>query len=132
MMRNNYQYSKQLLHYCLEHRISFLYASSAAVYGGSSQFGETSACEVPLNVYGYSKLLFDQYVRRYMASTKSQVVGLRYFNVYGPGEQHKGSMASVAWHLHQQLQQGNATVKLFANYGGYGPGEQRRDFVYVD
>ncbi len=132
MMENNYQYSKKLLHCCAEHRIQFIYASSAAVYGGGSVFEEIPQAEKPLNVYGYSKLLFDQYVRRHFASLSNQVVGLRYFNVYGPREQHKGSMASVAFHLNQQLNAGNDTIKLFGAYDGYEPGTQSRDFIYVD
>lgn len=131
MMRNNYSYSKRLLHHCLEHRIPFIYASSAAVYGGSRSFTEDPANESPLNVYGYSKLLFDQYVRRLDLERGRQVVGLRYFNVYGPKEQHKGSMASVAWHFNRQVAE-EGEVRLFAGSGGYGDGEQRRDFVYVD
>jgi len=82
-------------------------------------------------VYGYSKFLFDQHVRKLLPQAKSQIVGFRYFNVYGPNEHHKGSMASVAWHLHQQLPK-NGVVKLFEGCDGYGDGEQRRDFVYVD
>lgn len=130
MMLNNYEYSKELLHYAIRHRIPFIYASSAAVYGGGTVFKESPECESPLNVYGYSKLQFDNYVRRMRAQIQSQVVGLRYFNVYGPREQHKGSMASVAFHCHQQfLKEG--FVKLFEGCDGYGNGEQRRDFVYV-
>lgn len=131
MMQNNYAYSKSLLGRCLEHSIPFVYASSAAVYGGSKDFSNESANELPLNVYGYSKLLFDQYVRRIGLTDRQQVVGLRYFNVYGPREQHKGSMASVAWHFSRQLQQ-DGEVRLFEGCDGYGDGEQRRDFVYVD
>jgi ADP-L-glycero-D-manno-heptose 6-epimerase len=131
MMRNNYDYSKSLLHYCLKRKIPFLYASSAAIYGGNRIFKEDLEFEAPLNVYGYSKYLFDQYVRRLKAEIHSQVVGFRYFNVYGPREQHKGSMASVAFHLHNQLKKGDV-VKLFEGSDGYGPGEQRRDFVFVD
>ncbi|MHA7841030.1 MAG: ADP-glyceromanno-heptose 6-epimerase [Gammaproteobacteria bacterium] len=131
MMKNNYDYSKTLLHYCHHHDIPFIYASSAAVYGANTTFVEARAHEAPLNVYGYSKWQFDQYVRRYQASFKSQVVGLRYFNVYGPREQHKGSMASVAYHLHQQMLT-ESVVKLFEGTHGYGHGEQRRDFIYVD
>jgi len=103
MMANNYEYSKVLLHYCLARKIPFIYASSAAVYGGSDTFKEELKYEKPLNVYGYSKYLFDQYVRQLLSEAKSQIVGLRYFNVYGPQEDHKGSMASVAWHLMNQL-----------------------------
>ncbi len=130
MMENNYQYSKTLLHYCLERKIPFLYASSAAVYGMGPGFRETPEHERPLNVYGYSKLLFDQYVRRLLPDATSQVVGLRYFNVYGPREQHKGSMASVAFHHFNQIRE-SGRVRLFEGCDGYGDGEQRRDFVYV-
>lgn len=129
MLRNNYEYSKILLHYCVARKIPFLYASSASVYGNGHIFEEKRTYEAPINVYGYSKFLFDQYVRQY--STQSQIVGLRYFNVYGPGESHKAGMASVAFHLNQQLIKGD-TVNLFEGTGGYVAGEQRRDFVYVD
>lgn len=130
MMRNNYEYSKALLHYCLERNIAYLYASSAAVYGGGRVFRESREFEAPLNVYGYSKFQFDQYVRRLLPEIESQVVGFRYFNVYGPREQHKGSMASVAYHFNQQLLEGDR-VRLFEGSDGYGNGEQRRDFIYV-
>ncbi len=130
MMRNNYEYSKTLLHYCLDRRIPYVYASSASVYGGGKVFREERQQEAPLNVYGYSKFLFDQYVRR-LPSLASQVVGLRYFNVYGPREQHKGSMASVAFHFNNQLL-AEGRIKLFEGCDGYGNGEQRRDFVYVE
>lgn len=130
MLRNNYEYSKHLLHYCLDRHIPFIYASSAAVYGAGKVFREDRACEAPLNVYGYSKLLFDRYVRRHLGTAWSQVVGLRYFNVYGPREQHKGGMASVAFHLRNQLRS-SGKLRLFEGSGGYGPGEQRRDFIYV-
>lgn len=131
MMQNNYGYSQQLLHYCLEHRVQYLYASSAAVYGASQSFAEHPDFEQPLNVYGYSKLQFDRYVRRVAAKPGSQVVGLRYFNVYGPREQHKGSMASVAFHFNNQVI-ADDEARLFEGSGGYGDGEQLRDFVYVD
>lgn len=130
MMDVNYDYSKALLHYCLDHSIPYIYASSASVYGAGPKFKEEREFEQPLNVYGYSKFLFDQYVRRLLPSAKSQVVGLRYFNVYGPREQHKGSMASVAFHLNQQLK-ADDKIKLFEGSDGYGNGEQRRDFIYV-
>lgn len=129
MMENNYEYSKTLLHFCQAHQIPFIYASSASVYGGGSVFKEDLANEAPLNVYGYSKFLFDQYVRS--QTLTSQVVGLRYFNVYGPREQHKGSMASVAFHLNNQLLE-KGEIKLFAGCDGYGDGEQVRDFIYVE
>jgi ADP-L-glycero-D-manno-heptose 6-epimerase len=131
MMQNNYSYSKTLLHHCLENRTQFVYASSAAVYGGSTEFVEDPAFEKPLNVYGYSKIQFDRYVRRVAASSASQVAGLRYFNVYGPREQHKGSMASVAFHFNKQIRD-DGEAKLFAGTDGYGDGEQLRDFVYID
>ena len=131
MMQNNYDYSKSLLAHCLERGIAFIYASSAAVYGSSERFVEDPLFERPLNVYGYSKLQFDRYVRRMAAGASSQVVGLRYFNVYGPNEQHKGSMASVAWHFSNQIR-ADGECRLFKGSGGYGDGEQLRDFVYVD
>jgi ADP-L-glycero-D-manno-heptose 6-epimerase len=132
MLQNNYTYSQAVLHYCLEKAIPLIYASSASVYGdGKKDFREAFECEAPLNVYGYSKYLFDQYVRQHLPNAKSQIVGLRYFNVYGPREQHKGSMASVAFHLHKQLQASDK-VRLFVGSDGYADGEQRRDFVYVD
>jgi ADP-L-glycero-D-manno-heptose 6-epimerase len=131
MMQNNYGYSQILLRHCLEHSVQYIYASSAAVYGASETFVEDPAYEKPLNVYGYSKLQFDRYVRRVVPEPPSQVVGLRYFNVYGPREQHKGSMASVAFHFNNQLL-ADGEVRLFEGSGGYGDGEQRRDFIYVD
>lgn len=130
MMKNNFEYSKVLLNYCEKFGIPFLYASSAATYGGSDVFKEAPEYEKPLNVYGYSKLLFDQHVRSRWESLTTQVVGFRYFNVYGPREQHKGKMASVAYHNHLQIRNGE-TLKLFGAYGGYEAGMQSRDFVYV-
>lgn len=131
MMQNNYEYSKRLLHYCLQHGTPYIYASSAAVYGGSKSFVEDPLFEHPLNVYGYSKLQFDRYVRRVATKPDSQVVGLRYFNVYGPCEQHKGAMASVAFHFNNQILE-DGEARLFAGSDGYKDGEQLRDFVYVD
>ena len=131
MMENNYGYSKRLLEWCQEEELPFLYASSAAVYGAGPDFREERGCERPLNVYGYSKFQFDQYVRRRLPSAVAQVAGLRYFNVYGPNEAHKGRMASVAFHAYNQLL-AEGKVKLFQGSGGYGNGEQRRDFVYVE
>jgi len=130
MMENNYEYSKILFHYCQTRRVPFIYASSAAVYGSGNPFKEGLAYEAPLNVYGYSKFQFDQYVRRHKTKLTAQVVGLRYFNVYGPREAHKGSMASVAFHLNNQLKHSD-TIRLFEGCDGYGNGEQRRDFIYV-
>lgn len=131
MMGNNYEYSKALLHYCQNRRIPYLYASSAAVYGAGKAFRETLDCEAPLNVYGYSKWLFDQYVRRLFAKRTMQIVGFRYFNVYGDREQHKGRMASVAFHHFNQYRE-SGKVKLFEGCDGFGDGEQRRDFVSVE
>ncbi len=131
MMENNYDYTKQLFHFSQTYKIPFIYASSAAVYGGKKDFKESPEFEGPLNVYGYSKFQFDQYLRRNLANLTTQVVGLRYFNVYGPREAHKGSMASVAYHLNNQLIE-SGKVKLFEGSDGYANGEQVRDFVYVD
>ena len=130
MMENNYEYSKVLLHYCLDRKIPFFYASSAATYGDSTVYKENPENENPINIYGYSKYLFDQYVRRHESSFESQVVGFRYFNVYGPKEQHKGSMASVAFHLNNQIEAGGNPI-LFEGSGGFDNGEQRRDFIFV-
>lgn len=131
MMDNNYEYSKDVLNYCLNWQIPFFYASSASVYGDGPNFIEERAYEKPLNVYGYSKFQFDQYVRQILPKAKSQIVGFRYFNVYGPREQHKGDMASVAFKLHNQIL-ASEKLNLFGEYDGYGPGMQTRDFVYID
>jgi len=139
MMDNNYGVSCSLFESCQQRGTRLLYASSAAVYGGSASFRETPEFERPLNVYGYSKLLFDQRMRRLLgrdfqrglSGRSRQVVGFRYFNVYGLREQHKGRMASVAFHQFHQFR-AEGKVKLFGEYGGYGPGQQERDFVHVD
>ncbi|HYD74677.1 ADP-glyceromanno-heptose 6-epimerase [Ramlibacter sp.] len=135
MMDNNYGLSCSLFESCRQRGTRLLYASSAAVYGGSATFRETPEFEAPLNVYGYSKLLFDQRMRRECGPdfrrTKRQVAGFRYFNVYGPREQHKGRMASVAFHQFNQFRE-QGKVRLFGEYGGYAAGEQRRDFVFID
>ncbi len=133
MLDNNYRYSLALLDWCLDEEVQFLYASSAATYGSGGVFREERRYEAPLNVYGYSKFLFDQVVRQRQETQgafASQVVGFRYFNVYGPRETHKGRMASVAFHHFNQLRSAGR-VKLFASADGYGSGEQRRDFVHV-
>ena len=130
VMNNNYEYSKSLLHWCLERGAQYLYASSASVYGAGSIFKEDRQYECPINMYAYSKFQFDQYVRRLRPEMKSQVVGFRYFNVYGPREQHKGTMSSTAFHFNNQILE-KGVAKLFAGCDGYGDGEQRRDFVYV-
>ncbi len=131
MMQNNYRYSLDLLNYCQEEEIPFLYASSASVYGAGQVFKEDRAHESPLNVYAYSKFLFDQVVRRRWDRRSAQVVGLRYFNVYGPREAHKGRMASVAFHFFNQFR-ADGYVKLFEGCDGYENGGQLRDFVSVE
>jgi ADP-L-glycero-D-manno-heptose 6-epimerase len=131
MLDMNYRASKDLLDACLAQGTRLLYASSAAVYGGSATFRESPEFERPLNVYGFSKLLFDNVVRRTLPGAGTQVAGFRYFNVYGPREQHKGRMASVAFHQFGQWEQ-EGRIRLFGAYGGYEAGAQRRDFVHVD
>ena len=128
---NNFRYSVALLEYCQDRDVPFLYASSASVYGAGRTFREERQFEAPLNVYGYSKFLFDQYVRRHWDDLSAQVVGFRYFNVYGPREAHKGRMASVAFHFFNQYRTAGK-VKLFEGSDGYGNGEQIRDFVSVE
>jgi len=130
MMRMNHESSKRVAGLCARLRAPLLYASSASVYGVGARFVEEPAAERPVNVYGWSKLLFDQWVRRALSEAQTQLVGLRYFNVYGPHEAHKGSMASVALHLHEQLL-ATGRVRLFEGTDGYAHGEQRRDFVHV-
>lgn len=131
IMRNNYEYSKMLLHWCQDIEAQFVYASSASVYGlGDQGFREERECEKPINMYAFSKFQFDQYVRSRSQYLKSQVVGLRYFNVYGPREGHKGSMSSTPYHFNSQIIS-SGKVKLFEGYNGYANGEQKRDFVYV-
>ncbi|ROL75969.1 ADP-glyceromanno-heptose 6-epimerase [Pseudomonas vranovensis] len=131
MMDNNYRYSRDLLDAAQGLQVPLLYASSAAVYGAGRDFREQRECERPLNVYGYSKFLFDQRVRRQLPQARSQIVGLRYFNVYGLHEQHKGAMASVALHCFNQYQ-ANGKVSLFGSYGDYPSGGHLRDFVAVE
>jgi len=131
VMEANYQCSKTLLDRCALTGSRFIYASSAATYGNCQIFGENPKNEHPLNIYGYSKLLFDNIVRRRLSEINSQVVGLRYFNVYGPREQHKGRMASVVHHHFNQWRE-TGSVELFGEYGNYAAGAQMRDFVHVD
>ena len=131
MMENNYHYTLALLNYCQVKDVPFLYASSASVYGGGSVFRESRECEAPLNVYAYSKFLFDQIVRRRWQQRSAQIVGLRYFNVYGAGEAHKGRMASVAYHFFNQYR-AEGRVKLFEGCDGYTHGGQLRDFVSIE
>jgi ADP-L-glycero-D-manno-heptose 6-epimerase len=132
IMRNNFEYSKVLLHWCQANRAQFFYASSASVYGmGENGFSESRACEKPINMYAFSKFQFDQYVRSLQGRLTSQVVGLRYFNVYGPREAHKGSMSSTPFHFNHQILT-NGVARVFAGTDGYANGEQQRDFVFVD
>jgi len=131
MMENNYRYSMALLDFCIEDEVPLIYASSAAVYGASTTFREERKFEAPLNIYGYSKCLFDQAVRRRLPESGSQIAGFRYFNVYGPNEWHKGRMASVAWHFFNQYR-AERSVHPFVGSGDYPDGEQRRDFVSVE
>ena len=131
MMENNYRYSLSLLEWCQDEAVPFIYASSASVYGGGKVFAEARECEAPLNVYGYSKFLFDQAVRPRLAEASAQIAGFRYFNVYGPRESHKGRMASVAYHFFNQYR-ASGKIKLFEGNEGYANGEQRRDFVSIE
>jgi ADP-L-glycero-D-manno-heptose 6-epimerase len=130
MMDNNFTYTKELFHFAIDQEIPLVYASTAATYGLSEKFTEVEENERPLNVYGYSKLVFDNYFRRLMPDVTSTVVGLRYFNVYGPREQHKGRMASVIHHFTKQMKD-TGVIRMFEGSGGYENGEQRRDFVFV-
>ncbi|MGD2033292.1 MAG: ADP-glyceromanno-heptose 6-epimerase [Gammaproteobacteria bacterium] len=129
MLDQNFAVSRELFQACVHRQVPFIYASSAAVYGTGPGFREDPVCEMPLNVYGYSKLLFDQYIRRHERAG-IQVAGLRYFNVYGPGEEHKDAMASVVWHFNDQLKR-DGELRLFEGSDGFAAGEQRRDFVFV-
>jgi len=132
MIENNYRYSRDLLDFCLKRAVPFIYASSASVYGlGKKGFREEAECEFPLNLYAFTKHLFDRHVRKVLPRAKSQVAGLRYFNVFGPQEAHKGRMASMVFHAFHQVRN-TGKVKLFEGSDGYGPGQQRRDFVFVD
>ena len=131
MMENNFEYTKTLMHFALKKKIQLIYASSASTYGsGKHGFSEKPACEEALNVYAFSKLFFDNYARRYFDNAESQIVGLRYFNVYGPQENHKGKMASMIFQMFNQWK-AEGKVKLFEGIDGYGNGEQVRDFIYV-
>jgi ADP-L-glycero-D-manno-heptose 6-epimerase len=131
LLKNNFYFSKDILEFCLQNTIPLVYASSASVYGNEGNFKEERENERPINLYAYSKYIFDQLVRSNLNKLSSQVVGLRYFNVYGPRESHKKKMASVAFHLHQQLSKGE-DIELFGEYDGFKAGKQSRDFIYVD
>lgn len=131
MMSSNYEYSKEIFKLCIRKKIPFIYASSAAVYGlGKKGFREEEACEAPINPYAFSKLLFDRYVRQFIGKIDSKVIGLRYFNVYGPQENHKGKMASIFCQIYKRMKLGGGP-RLFKGTDGYRDGEQKRDFIYV-
>src|SRR6204780_4152196 len=130
MIENNFTFSKSILQFALANKIPLVYASSAAVYGSSSAFAPSRENERPLNLYGLSKLAFDKHVRSVVARSESTVAGLRYFNVYGPRESHKGKMASMVYQLYRQLRE-SGRARLFEGSDGYADGEQRRDFVFV-
>lgn len=130
LMRNNYEYAKSLLNYCSRHQIQFIYASSASVYGTSREFTEADHVGHPLNMYAYSKWMLDQNILKQLQNNTAQIVGLRYFNIYGPHEAHKEQMASVAYHFMNQLRD-TGVVRLFGGYDGYMGGEQARDFIAV-
>jgi ADP-L-glycero-D-manno-heptose 6-epimerase len=131
VLRYNYEYTREIIDFCVVRSIPLVYASSAAVYGASSACRESPEFERPLNVYGFSKLLIDNYVRRLHRTRSAPVIGLRYFNVYGPGEAHKGAMSSIVLQLHDQIAR-TGVAALFGASHGVGNGEQRRDFVHVD
>jgi len=131
VMENNYDYSKRILHWCIGKNTPFYYASSASVYGsGEHGFRVERACEKPINMYAYSKFQFDQYVRKILPETRIPIAGFRYFNVYGPREQHKGAMSSTAFHFNRQVIE-QKKARLFEGVDGFANGEQKRDFVYV-
>jgi ADP-L-glycero-D-manno-heptose 6-epimerase len=131
MMDANFEASKEIFGWAQARKVPLVYASSAAVYGGSLDFREGGEGERPLNVYGWSKLVFDQWLRRRWDDLKAPVIGLRYFNVYGPREAHKARMASVIHHFSKQLA-ATGKVRLFGGSHGYPDGEHRRDFVFVE
>ena len=131
MMKKNYEYSQELFFYCLNHGTDLIYASSAATYGnGHNGFTEKENCEGALNPYAFSKLMFDNFIRKNLADAESKIIGLRYFNVYGPQEFHKGRMASIVFQMYNQVKS-TGVIKLFKGSDGYDDGEQRRDFIYV-
>ena len=131
IMSTNFEYSKDLLHFCANNKIPLIYASSASVYGESKIFVEDQKYESSLNHYAESKLLFDNYYRKNSSKISSQVAGLRYFNVYGPREKHKKGMFSVVYRFYHQIKE-SQEIKLFKASHGYEDGEQRRDFIHVD
>lgn len=131
MIKTNYEYSRELFNFCADNEVDFIYASSASTYGdGENGFREIPTCENALNPYAFSKLLFDRYVRENLQDIENKVIGLRYFNVFGPQEFHKGRMASIAYQMYKQIKS-SGVIKLFKGTDGYKDGEQCRDFIYV-
>jgi ADP-L-glycero-D-manno-heptose 6-epimerase len=132
LLGNNYEYTKKLAHWAVDHEVRFVYASSAATYGAleAELSDETDLHELrPLNAYGYSKQLFDLYANR--AGLSEQICGLKYFNVFGPNEEHKGDMRSIVHKAYEQIRAAGS-VRLFKSYRPeFRDGEQRRDFIYV-
>lgn len=130
IIENNFNFSKRIFKYAREKKSRLIYASSAATYGLGHNFEEIKSNEKPLNPYGYSKLLFDNFVRQSI-SKEDSVVGLRYFNVYGKREQHKGRMSSVIFHFYNQYLN-DKKIKIFGEYGGFSNGMHERDFIFID
>ncbi len=134
LWNNNFEFTKALWNYCSEKQISFIYASSAATYGDGSQgFDDKMDIDLlrPLNGYGYSKQLFDQWVKRQATVYPKQYIGLKFFNVYGPNEYYKGSMASMIFHGFNQIKS-DGEIRLFKSCNPeYEDGGQLRDFIYV-
>ena len=133
LARNNYEFTKELAHWSLAHKTRFVYASSAATYGDGAQGMEDNELMLdtlrPLNMYGYSKHLFDLHAKR--AGFLNKIVGLKYFNVFGPNEDHKGDMRSLVHKSFAQVQK-ESLIRLFKSYRkDYKDGEQKRDFLYV-
>lgn len=133
LIKNNYEYTKLLAHYCINNNIRFIYASSAATYGnGENGFSDNEA-ELeklrPLNMYGYSKHLFDLYAKS--NNMLDKIVGLKFFNVFGPNEYHKGDMRSVIYKAYYQVKE-SGEINLFKSYNpDFTDGEQKRDFIYI-
>ena len=135
LIENNFEYTKILAEYCLANQIQFVYASSAATYGdGNKGYSDKSIDGLkPLNMYGYSKQLFDQYAtnKGYFADGKNKIVGIKFFNVYGPNENHKDDMKSMVNKAYQQIKK-DGKIGLFKSYKPeFADGEQKRDFIYV-
>ena len=133
MVDNNYRYSRVLAEYAVRNKIRFVYASSAATYGDGKQgFSDDPEKMIrlrPLNVYGYSKHMFDLWAKQ--SGVAQQICGVKFFNVYGPNEYHKDDMRSVVHKAFEQISE-SGKLKLFKSYREeYGDGEQKRDFIYV-